>query len=388
MVGMQMKADIGLITYYKENYGSILQCFATKCFLEQKGYQCHVLYEKYDVKQLGIVRIKNIMFHAYNSLRYKGYFSQYITMRNAMRKEKGFLTLEAHDLQNEFINNVLSPEGFTWKELCMLADNDNYIAFIAGSDQIWNASIRISPIYFLQFAHKSKRIALAPSFGINSIPAYNKKAVQEGLEGFEKIAVREQTGEKIVKQLCDVPTIQLADPVFLLDRGQWISFAENVKTPLEPYIFVHFLNKPSEETVFEINKLSKRTNTIVLCFSYNYEEYALLEKTIHWEGSPQEYVALIHNASYICTDSFHSSVFSIIMHKKFYTFPRLHLHTASQSSRITDLLVRYGLEKRYVKKGAITEDDESMDWNAVDEEMNVERNILKDYLNEEIRKRS
>lgn len=309
-------------------------------------------------------------------------------MRNAMRKEKGFLTHEAYDLQNEFIDNVLRPEGFTWKELCALAGNDNYIAFIAGSDQIWNASIRISPIYFLQFAPKSKRIALAPSFGIDSIPAYNKKTVQEGLEGFKKIAVREQTGEKIVKQLCDVPTIQLTDPVFLLDGSQWISFAENIKTPLEPYVFVHFLNKPSKETVFEIKNLAKRTNTMVLCFSYNYEEYSLFEKKICWDGSPQEYVSLIHNAAYICTDSFHSSVFSIIMHKRFYTFPRQHLHTASQSSRITDLLARYGLEKRYVKKGAITEDDETIDWNAVDEEMNAERNILKDYLNGEIRKRN
>ena len=173
-----MNKDIGLVTYYKENYGSILQCYATKKYLEQKGYHCHVLYEKYDTKQLGVIRAKNIIFHAYNSLRYKGYFSQYMAMRKSMKKEKGYLTRKAYDLQNEFVEDMLKPQGLTWKELHMTATRDAYIAFIAGSDQIWNASIHINPIYFLQFAPKYKRIALAPSFGINSIPAYNKKMLK------------------------------------------------------------------------------------------------------------------------------------------------------------------------------------------------------------------
>lgn len=382
-----MNKDIGLVTYYKENYGSILQCYATKKYLEQKGYNCHVLYEKYDTRQFGVVRAKNIIFHVYNSLRYKGYFSQYMAMRKSMKKEKGYLTRSACDLQNEFVEAMLNPQGLTWKELHVIATCDDYIAFIAGSDQIWNASIHINPIYFLRFAPKYKRIALAPSFGINSIPAYNKKAVKAGLEGFERIAVREQTGEEIICQLSKVPTIQVTDPVFLLDVNQWKSFADSVNTSSKPYIFVHFLSEPGKDTICEIEKFSNRTNTEVVCFSYSYEEYSIFSKMTHLDGGPQEYVALIHDASYICTDSFHSSVFSIIMHKRFYTFPRKHLHTSSQSSRITDLLTRYDLENRYVKSGIIPEED-SINWNAVDNIMENERIVLRKYLDEEIERRS
>ena len=111
VVGMLMNKDIGLVTYYKENYGSILQCYATKNYLEQKGYNCHVLYEKYDARQLRVVRAKNIIFHAYNSLRYKGYFSQYMEMRKSMKKEKGYLTRRAYDFQNKFVEDILKQQG-------------------------------------------------------------------------------------------------------------------------------------------------------------------------------------------------------------------------------------------------------------------------------------
>ena len=124
-----------------------------------------------------------------------------------------------------------------------------------------------------------------------------------------------------------------------------------------------------------------------VCFSYGYEEYSIFSKITHLDGGPQEYVSLIRDASYICTDSFHSSVFSIIMHKRFYTFPRQHLHKSPQSSRITDLLTRYDLEDRYVKSGIIPEED-SINWNAVDTTMENERIAFRKYLDEEIERRS
>ena len=262
---------------------------------------------------------------------------------------------------------------------------EEYIAFIAGSDQIWNASIHIDSIYFLRFVPKKKRIALAPSFGISSIPDYNRKSVQDGLEGFTRIAVREKTGRMIIEQYCEIPTIQIADPVFLLSMEQWIQFSESENAPTMPYIFVHFLNRPKEQTITEIEKLSKKLGIQVVCFSYSYLEYNKFENAIHIDGTPKEFVALIRNARYVCTDSFHSTVFSIMLHTEFYTFPRQHLHTASQSSRITDLLERFGLDRKYVKYQKIS-DESLIDWNVVDEIIEKDRVVLKKYLEEEIKR--
>lgn len=384
---MTLGKDIGLVTYYKENYGSILQCYATKSFLDSVGFHCHVLYQKYDSMQYFELRLKNLLYHAYKSVRYNGYFTKYISMRKSMQKEKGFLTAEALKKQNEFVSDAIKPEGFTWGELCEIAKRENYVAFIAGSDQIWNASIHIDPIYFLKFAPKEKRIALAPSFGIGAIPEYNKKTVRNGVKGFERIAVREKTGENIIESLCDVPTIQVTDPVFLLNRKQWEQFGKNEKVPKDSYIFVHFLNPPKGQMIYEIEKLSKRLSSQVLCFSYDHQEYTLFKNAIHIDGNPREYVALIQNAKCVCTDSFHSTVFSILLHTDFYTFPRQHLHTASQSSRITDLLERYGLQNKYCE-GDIFSDRLPIDgWNIIDEISTSNKFVLEKYLKEALKKR-
>ncbi len=380
---MKSEKNIGLVTYYKENYGSILQCYATKSFLDSIGFQCHILYQEYNSMQYVVLRLKNLVYHVCKSIRYRRYFEKYITMRKSIQSEKGFMTAVAIDKQNEFIKNVLKPEGFTWRKLRAIANSEKYVAFIAGSDQIWNASIHINPIFWLRFASKKKRIALAPSFGISEIPDYNRKDVIRGLKGFNRIAVREKTGEKIISGLCDVPTIQVTDPVFLLKREQWERFGKNDRVPTESYIFVHFLNPPEEQTIYEILNLSKRLNSKILCFSYDYQVYNLFENAIHFDGNPQEYVALIQNASCVCTDSFHSTVFSILLHTDFFTFPRRHLHSASQSSRITDLLEQYGLQDKYCKDKLIN-NELTLEWNMIDEISASSQLVLEKYMKEEL----
>lgn len=384
---MKSEKNIGLVTYYKENYGSILQCYATKAFLESMGFRCHILYQEYDLMQYFELRLKNLVYHAYKSIRYKGYFSKYVLMRKSMHREKGFLTEIALEKQNNFVKDVLEPEGFTWKKLCKMARNEEYVAFIAGSDQIWNASIRIDPIYFLKFVPNEKRIALAPSFGISEIPTYNQKDVLRGLKGFNRIAVREKIGENIIANFCNVPTIRVADPVFLLSGEQWKLFAKNAEVPRESYIFVHFLNPPKEKTVNEIEKLSISLGSQIICFSYDYQEYSLFKKVIHINGDPKEYVALIQNAKCVCTDSFHSTAFSILLHTVFYTFPRQHLHKESQECRVTNLLEEYGLQRMYCEDGNL-HSESAVNWATIDEVSISKHTILVKYLEEELEKRS
>ena len=64
---------------------------------------------------------------------------------------------------------------------------------------------------------------------------------------------------------------------------------------------------------------------------------------------PTDFVSLIKNASYICTDSFHGSVFSIIYHKQFTVFERFKKNSAlNQNSRIHNLLDELGLNDRLI----------------------------------------
>ena len=56
----------------------------------------------------------------------------------------------------------------------------------------------------------------------------------------------------------------------------------------------------------------------------------------------------IDRASYVMTDSFHTTLFSIYFNTSFFTFHRQYTHNAKQTSRISNLLTLYGCEERFV----------------------------------------
>ena len=67
---------------------------------------------------------------------------------------------------------------------------------------------------------------------------------------------------------------------------------------------------------------------------------------------PIGFLNLIRGAEYICTDSFHGSVFSILYHKKFITFNRFNESSRqSRNSRIDSLFGLLGLQSRRYTTG-------------------------------------
>lgn len=58
-----------------------------------------------------------------------------------------------------------------------------------------------------------------------------------------------------------------------------------------------------------------------------------------YDINPFDWINLINNAEYICTDSFHGTVFSILNNKNFFTFNRYDSkNKMSTNSRISTLL--------------------------------------------------
>ena len=55
---------IGLVTYFRENYGSSLQCFATKKYLESCGYRIQVLERRERSGYKFLLRLSNVIKHA------------------------------------------------------------------------------------------------------------------------------------------------------------------------------------------------------------------------------------------------------------------------------------------------------------------------------------
>lgn len=378
---------IGLVTYYNNNYGSILQCYSTKHFVEKLGYESVLIYvNKKNIDNI-IEKIIKLFKIITRSITHKGYLKKALVSRRALKTEINYLSLESLSQMDIFVQTILQPKGYFWKDICCLGKSDEFVAFIVGSDQIWNASRNIEPLYFLKFTEKKKKIAFATSFGVEKIPEYNIRAIKKGISDFEKISVREETGKKIVESISKIDVVRIADPTLLLDGEEWKSFYQGAEVPNEPYIFVHFLNKPSELAINAINWLAEKMNCNILCFAYRYDEYKLFNKFSFMDGNPKEYIALIDNAEAACTDSFHTTLFSINLITNFYTFHRQYLHEFPQTSRIVDLLKRYSLEDRLISNmNAVQTTYES----EVDNCRNIveyERECVRSFLITEIKKR-
>jgi len=373
---------IGLVTFFDSNYGSSLQCFATKTFLESIDVKCDVLYKfapdsKWNqVKQ----KIKNYtqMFLHPSFFRYK----------LECRRKRGLWyknpTDQTQMLMNSFINERIQPKIVSNSELKNKNWQQQYDYFITGSDQVWNIDIVDNDFFFLKFASKKKRIALATSFGISEVASYNEKKIKTLISGFDFISVREETGVDIVRKYSSSRVMRIADPSLIYSDDEWRGFIKEKERIATKYILIHFLNKPNDIALKSISWLSEQQNLDIIAIGYNYESFKTVKHFAFMDGDPLKYVSLIDGAEYILTDSFHSTLFSINFGKKFYTFHRQYLFRP-QPSRITDLLRRYNLNGRLIDNFNIVKS--SFKDNIpikVKENLKYERLCIRDYIQKSI----
>ena len=137
----------------------------------------------------------------------------------------------------------------------------------------------------------------------------------------------------------------------------------------EPYIFCYLIS-PNKEARIQAKKLSERTGLPIITIKHM-EQYREIDETIGGEApyavDPNDFVRYISRARYVCTDSFHCSVFSIIFHRQFMTFYR----TSSQdktnrNSRIDSLFDVLGVSKDHIYFGDMELIDSPVEWHTID----------------------
>lgn len=207
--------------------------------------------------------------------------------------------------------------------------------YFAGSDQIWNSFFRNGrdPAFYLSFApEESLRASYAASFATEEISQEYKAQVGQWLRGLDYISVRESSGLGIVSQF-GLKAVQVMDPVFLLDAGQW----EKLCKPIgEKYIFVYDFDK-NPELRRMAEKLSKDSGLPI----YSLQDLGYAEKSFS-DAGPIEFLSLVKAADYVLSNSFHATAFSLIFEKEFWVINR----HEQINTRMRDLTASVGLPGR------------------------------------------
>ncbi len=200
--------------------------------------------------------------------------------------------------------------------------------FIVGSDQSWRWDFQHmetrGQIMLLGFADSSKRkISYAASFGPERYKLQQDKldAYRLLLRRFDAISVRENYAVSMCERLFGVQAQQVADPVFLIDRDDYLAIADKAKNkPEGNYLFAYILDpNPEKKALIEVVAQKKGLRAVVVLDARFYDQKRLqmnMEETI--DKPPfEEWLALFAHASHIVTDSFHGACFSLIFQKPF-----------------------------------------------------------------------
>lgn len=342
---------IGIVTLVGNyNYGNRLQNYAMTELLESYGHE---------VDTLVFPRRSDISFHR---LKYK----VNCLLGRVQDPEKSISPerLQRFKKFNESLSFV-SVHGDYGKL------NDAYDAFVVGSDQVWNPEfINDYNAYFLRFAEPSKRIAVAASFGVSSIPDNVRDIYAECLGGFKSISVREEAGVSLVRQLAGKEDCCcVIDPTLALSDTEWKCAACNDLNPDKPYIFSYMLGGITAE----------QENYLHVACANNGMQLVLLsdrDNSSQLPAGPADFIGLIDGADQVITNSFHGAVISSILKKPLQVMKKN--GNDPTFSRLSTLSAKLGLGFE-CNEGSIAF---TAKYDRLDEKLKDEREALACYLNQ------
>lgn len=330
---------VATITYHKAyNYGSALQAYALNHYLNKHGINAEVI--------------------NYHSSAQDDLYKMFETPKSVMGLARNlqslleYKNLKTHNKRfDQFVKEYICLTESEYTEKSDLSElNDIYTHFICGSDQIWNPNCAdFTKAYLLDFvSNKSKCFSYAASMAIEKLPDEWENPFVDALKEFKMLSVRENQGKEYIQKLLDRDVEVVPDPVLLLTEEEWlnISAPTNIKGK---YILCYFIGDVSG--MREFAKHMRKETGLQLVVIYKNIRDMLYRNKKYYSCGPREFISLIKNCEYVCTNSFHAVLFSLMFKKNFWAF--VDLNAGSAKSRLESILNLTGMQDRILCKNKL-----------------------------------
>ena len=327
------------------NFGSVLQSYATQKAVETLGYDCE--YINYTKSKRTAYKYFIQLFIPSIMAERKSFRS-----RNKFQKEHPDVFRRRGQVFDEFVDEYMTSSDHYLGYAQLKRAGRKYKIAVLGSDQVWNPINSGSDFYTLNWLPDStKKVAYASSFGVSEIPFLLKGFYKKFLNRFDSISVREIRGAELVQELIGRDAQIACDPTLLFDASEWDKVAGDSPIIKGDYIFCYFLGNRDEPRKYVI-KFSESVGMKLVMMPY-FGEISKMDDAMQADRldnpGPKEFINVIKYARYVCTDSFHGTVFSVIYQKNFMIFRR---HTSDSNkdtfSRLESLIKTLGVEDRSV----------------------------------------
>ncbi|WP_303753879.1 polysaccharide pyruvyl transferase family protein [Enterococcus sp. S86.2] len=335
------KETIGILTYHNtQNFGAALQCFALYSACSNAG------------KYVEIINYRNQYIEQSKGKKNRSLIKDLVQKPLFCQRKKAF----------ENFNSLMTFSYKCYDRKKILADPPKYDKYIVGSDQVWSYKINGGDTtYLLDFVESPNKFTFASSFGVSTLPKDLVREFKENLKGFQYISVRESTGVNLLREIDVKGAVVVNDPVFLLSKSEWIKALNLKNNSTNKKVFSYFLDHHTRQ-MFENNFNYKNKMMTKLSGGIKLKDFISPNVSVDFSRGPAEFLEELNSADIIYTDSFHATVFSIIMEKPFIVFLR---GDEGKDSRIINVLKMFGLEKCIYKEGIDINYIPNLDYNVI-----------------------
>lgn len=372
---------IGIITIHNSpNYGACLQSFALYKFLEQHGYSTEIIdlhrpyYDDYVVS-------KKYKPYSHNVKSFKRKLFDWL--KKILMSERDIPQIKDKE------TNIISESKFHDfnSQICLskpfrgidelYRNPPEYDVYITGSDQVWNPTQNycLEP-YFLTFVKNEKalKISYASSIGIDRLLHKEKKDFKRWLNSYDSISVREKTAQSVLSEFVNKNIEVVADPAFLLELDYWKNIAQQANLTEEKYILLFSLSINKEMIDYAMTLSKESGKDLIVLHQKLTKEYAKGKFHVVNNAGPIEFLGYIANADFVLTDSFHCTVFSLILGvDNFYTYIS---PFNNRGSRIVDLLAKFEMNN-HILNGELNKSYQELDSSKVNK-LNVEHCFIEE----------
>ena len=378
---------IGILTFhFSTNFGGVLQSYALYKYLRSIGVDVSIIDYVRSADSKKKRTIQNIVYSSgFRKNLLKAHFDDLkpaVLLKRVSKKVK--YNRRAWEVFDDFRGTKMQlssrvDEGNIYDIL------EDYTTIIVGSDQVWNPGRRTQKEYFLDFGEsfKGQKISYAADSTTSDIAQRDEVRLKKQLADFSAISVRNSHTQRFVKALTEVNPPVVADPTLLWDFHE---LGRGFMSDSDPYILVYVLGKDisgsNRKAIEEIKRIYgdlKVYAIVIPTMKFNICDYA---DKVFYDLGPEEWLDMIRNATFVYTDSFHGTLFSLKFHKPFLAY----YAEAMRATRFIDLAERYQIGRYIVSsvheieaKGSLLE---TPDFVAIDQLIEEHKSFSIQFLEE------
>lgn len=293
---------IAIVTIYgNDNFGNKLQNLALQKIVEKNN--CEVTTVRYHVAPTNSV-MKNI-------------YIAICSIKTLCRRKKIKRFSDQYLKTSEIVYDVKDKEL-----LKKYLNSFDYV--LVGSDQVWNSTYlrkELLEYFLLSTVVPAKRIAAAPSVAENFIK--DVTLFKRELPHFKAISCREIGNIEQLEEISGKIVVHLSDPTIAVGKDFWNRLIDEctMSVPSTKYKLIYTLGQKKITTVDAINILDRKSK--------------------YYNIDPIGFIKLIKYADEVITDSYHATIFSIILNTKV----RLIERKGNMSERIKSLFQDFNIEE-------------------------------------------